>query len=52
MLPGTRRPDEFVEALGHEAAIWSLDGRTFVLVAKAPRQEIEHLAAIVRGSLR
>jgi len=52
MLPGTRRPDEFVEALGHQAAIWSVDGRTFVLVARAPREEIEHLATLVRGSLR
>jgi len=52
MLPGIRRPDEFVEALGHEAAIWSSEGRTFVLVARAPRAEVEHLAAIVRTSLR
>ena len=37
MLPRTARTEELVEVLGHEAAIWCVGDRTFVLVAREPR---------------
>jgi len=52
MLPNTARRDEVVEALGHEASIWCTRDRTFVLVARKPRPEIDQLAAVVQASLR
>ena len=39
MLPQLSRsgkPDERVDVMGHEAAVWSQDGRTFVLIAREP----------------
>lgn len=52
MLPGTMRRDELIEVMGHEAAIWSGDGRTFVLVARQSRDEVERLAAAMQGTLK
>jgi anti-sigma factor RsiW len=52
MLPGTERSDEFRQALGHEAAIWSDADRTFVLIARAPRAEVEQMVSFVQASLR
>lgn len=52
MLPGTMRSSEFLDVLGHEAAIWSAGGRTFVLIAREPRVEIERMASFVHASLR
>jgi anti-sigma factor RsiW len=52
MLPRTERPEQFVETLGHECAIWSSADRTFVLVSREPRDEVERLAAYVHGTLR
>jgi len=52
MLPKTMRPDEIVEVMGHEAAIWSAGGRTFVLIAREPRGEVERMAIFVQASLR
>jgi hypothetical protein len=52
MLPGSTRDEELVEVLGHEAAIWSVGDRTFVLIARERRTEVERLAGIVRASLR
>jgi anti-sigma factor RsiW len=52
MLPKTARTEELVEVLGHEAAIWCAGNRTFVLIARAPRQDVEHLASFVQASLR
>lgn len=52
MLPGTMRSEEVVDVMGHEAAIWSAGGRTFVLIAREPRIEVERMASFVHASLR
>ncbi len=51
MLPHTERAQELVEVLGHEAAIWCANNRTYVLVAREPRQDVERMASYVRASL-
>ncbi|HTK28524.1 MAG TPA: zf-HC2 domain-containing protein [Vicinamibacterales bacterium] len=52
MLPRSARPEELVEVLGHQAAVWSSGSRTFVLIAREPRAEVEQMAAFVQASLR
>src|SRR5438309_3302639 len=52
MLPGSARPEELVEVLGHEAAIWSAGDRTFVLVTRGSREEVQQMASYVKASLR
>jgi anti-sigma factor RsiW len=52
MLPGSGRPEEIVEVMGHQAAVWSSGSRTFVLVAREPRPEVEQMASFVQASLR
>src|SRR5262249_15197763 len=51
MLPKTARPQELVEVLGHEAAVWCENNRTFVLIAREPRPEVERLASFVQASV-
>jgi anti-sigma factor RsiW len=51
MLPETARAQQLVEVLGHEAAIWCANNRTFVLVSREPRQEVERLASFVQTSM-
>jgi anti-sigma factor RsiW len=51
MLPGTVRPEEVVEVMGHEAAVWSSGSRTFVLIAREPRDDVQQIASFVRASL-
>ena len=51
MLPETARAQEIVEVLGHEAAIWCANNRTFVLVSGKPRREVEQIASYVQASL-
>jgi anti-sigma factor RsiW len=51
MLPKSARPEELVEVLGHEAKIWCVGNRTFVLVAREPRAEVEQMASFVQASL-
>jgi anti-sigma factor RsiW len=52
MLPRSARDDELVEVLGHRAAIWSVGNRTFVLVTKEPRAELERMSSFVHATLR
>lgn len=52
MLPKTARAAELVQVLGHRAAIWCVNDRTFVLVAREPRENVERMASLVRASLR
>jgi anti-sigma factor RsiW len=52
MLPKKTRSEEQIEVLGHQAAIWSTDNRTFVLIAREPRAEVERMTAFVHGALR
>ena len=51
MLPKTARAQQLVRVLGHEAAIWCVGNRTFVLLAREPRREVERMADYVRASL-
>ena len=52
MLPKTARAQEFVQVLGHQAAIWCANNRTFVLVTREPKEEAERMASVVQASLR
>jgi anti-sigma factor RsiW len=51
MLPDTDRAQGLVEVFGHEAAIWCINHRTFVLIGREPKQDVERLAAFVQSSL-
>ena len=51
MLPETARAQQLVRVLGHEAAIWCVGNRTFVLLAREPRREVERMASYVKASL-
>ncbi len=52
MLPRTSRPDQMVDVMGHEAAIWSTGDRTFVLIAAESRPDMARMVAFVRAALR
>lgn len=52
MLPDAVRASETLNVLGHRAAVWSVGGRTFVLVAREPIEEVERMATFVQASLR
>jgi anti-sigma factor RsiW len=51
MLSKTERAQQLVRVLGHEAAIWCVGNRTFVLVSREPRRDVEQMAAFVQGSM-
>ena len=52
MLPKTTRPEEIVEVMGHEAAIWSAGDRTFVLIAREAPAEVARMVSFVQASLQ
>jgi anti-sigma factor RsiW len=52
MLPRSQRPDQLVRVFGHEAAIWSVGDRTFVLVAREGRSEVERMAAFIHAAIQ
>jgi len=52
MLPKSIRPEEIIEVMGHEAAVWSSGSRTFVLIAREPRDEVQQMASYVQASLQ
>ena len=52
MLPKSVRPDEVLEVLGHEVAIWSSGDRTFVLITRGSRDEVARMASFVKGALQ
>ena len=51
MLPRSARPEQLVETLGHECAIWSSADRTFVLVSRESPAEVRRLAKYVNASM-
>jgi anti-sigma factor RsiW len=51
MLPDTTRPTGLAAALGHEAVIWSGGGKTFVLMGRESRIELEKIAAYFEEGL-
>jgi anti-sigma factor RsiW len=52
MLPKSVRPEAFVETLGHEVAIWSAGDRTFVLITRGSRDEVQEMASFVKAALQ
>ena len=52
MLPKGTRREELIEVMGHQAAIWSVGSRTFVLVAREPRAEVTRMTSFVQATLR
>ena len=52
MLPKSARSDEVVEVMGHQAAVWSVANRTFVLITNEPRADIERMTSFVHAALR
>jgi anti-sigma factor RsiW len=52
MLPDDRRADAMIAVLGHEAVIWPVGQRTFVLIASDPRTDVRRIASFVRASMR
>jgi anti-sigma factor (TIGR02949 family) len=51
MLPGTSRERSLTRALGHDAVVWADRDRTFVLVARAPRAEVQNVVSFVQSAL-
>ena len=51
MLPRSARAAQLVEVFGHEAAIWCAGDRTFVLIARESRPDVQRLASFVQASL-
>jgi anti-sigma factor RsiW len=57
MLPQFTRPDhpesapEMVDVMGHEAAVWSQAGRTFVMIAREPQQEMSRVMSVIQSGL-
>ena len=51
MLPRSARADDLVEVFGHEAVIWSVGDRSFVLIARGSRDEVARMASFVKASL-
>jgi len=49
-LPGVK--NEIVDVMGHEAAVWSSGGRTFVLVAREPETDVAQAVAFVQAALK
>jgi hypothetical protein len=41
-----------VEVFGHEASVWCAGDRTFVLLARESRPDVERLAAFVKSSIQ
>jgi anti-sigma factor (TIGR02949 family) len=52
MLPKSVRADEVVEVMGHHASIWSVGNRTFVLITREPRAEVDRMTSFVHATLR
>jgi anti-sigma factor RsiW len=52
MLPKSVRAEDFVETLGHEVAIWSSGDRTFVLITRGSRDEVQQMASFVKAALQ
>jgi anti-sigma factor RsiW len=54
MLPeaSRAREEEIVQVVGHRAAIWCDGERTFVLVGRQPKEEVERMALVVRKSMK
>ena len=52
MLPGRQRAPDVFDVFGHEAAVWSIGDRTFVMISGERRAEAERLASFMRASIQ
>jgi anti-sigma factor RsiW len=52
MLPSSHRPEEHLGLLGHQAAVWTTGDRTFVVIARKSREELERIASFIHDRLR
>ncbi len=52
MLPKMAKPEEVLDVMGHQAAIWSIGDRTFVLITRGPRSEFDPTVSYVQAALR
>jgi anti-sigma factor RsiW len=52
MLPHSEHAASQTTVMGHECAIWSSGDRTFVLIAREPRDDVARMASFVQTSLR
>ena len=52
MLPGSHRADEHLGLLGHQAVVWSIGDRTFVVIARKSREELDRIASFIHDRLR
>jgi len=53
-VPQKKKPgkgNETVEVMGHEATVWSLDGRTFVVIGSEPDRDMRQAVSLVQASL-
>lgn len=48
VVPDRTTAARAIEVMGHEAVIWSKNNRSYVLVSRRPRPEVEQLAAYIR----
>lgn len=51
MLPKSARADALLEVMGHQASIWSAGNRTFVVIAREPRAELDEMTSFVHAAL-
>jgi anti-sigma factor RsiW len=51
MLPHVARTDTLTSVLGHECAVWSSGNRTFVLIAREPRDDVARMASFVQTAM-
>jgi len=51
MLPKDSRAPQLVSVLGHQAKVWCVGDRTFVMIARE-RQQVERLAEWMQASVR
>ena len=53
VLPDTTRVPDEVRVMGHEAVVWSShrDRKSYVLIGREPREELEQLAKYVQSTL-
>jgi hypothetical protein len=52
MLPRSHRPEEHLGLLGHQAAVWTTGDRTFVVIARKSREELEGIASFIHDRLQ
>jgi len=52
MLPRTTRGEEMIDVLGHRASMWSSGNRTFVIIAREPRDQMARLTSYIQTAFR